>query len=347
MKKLLVALLALIMIIGCVPTAFAADASPVKDYATAKDGDLLYTVNFKGDSAFTPAVIYGTHMDFVVSEDGSAVTIKGNGTDDQKMSFWGGKIAGLDFDETKIYTMTYKASAKASDAKNNSIGIGGVLQSDIAGSQTKWLNNYANHGVSDAQTPRSSISIANEKQKGTTGKPASESYVLWANLAKAPKKDADGFVEMMIVFNAVKNEMVTYVLAADGTWQFLESMTIFGAAGQSVCFISYAFYKVVNTTVKDVKYYKGDLVNPASVETEPEATEPEATEPEATEPKATEPEATEGKTTEAKGTDKPTDANTEAPKEEGCGGSVAFMGVAMVAAVGACTVAVSKKKKED
>ena len=32
-------------------------ASPVKDYATANDGDLLYTVNFNGDEGYTPALI--------------------------------------------------------------------------------------------------------------------------------------------------------------------------------------------------------------------------------------------------------------------------------------------------
>ena len=49
MKKLLVVLMTMTMLFGAfamIP-ASAADASPVKDYATANYGDLLYTVNFK------------------------------------------------------------------------------------------------------------------------------------------------------------------------------------------------------------------------------------------------------------------------------------------------------------
>ncbi|MBQ9113127.1 MAG: hypothetical protein IJY08_06060 [Clostridia bacterium] len=340
MKKLLVALLALTMLLGSAFVVSAADASPVKDYATANDGDLLYTVNFKGDSAFTPAVIHGTEMDYVVSEDGSSVTIKGNGGADSKANFWGGKITGLDYSASTIYTMTYKVTSKANDTKNNSIGVGGVLTSAIDGGETKWLNNYSNHGVSEANTPRSSISISANKQKGTEGKPSGD-YVSWKELAIA--KDADGYVDMMIVFDGVNNKMTTYVLGSDNNWIKLEAMTVFPQNGNAICLITYAYYQAVNTTVKDVKYYKGDLINPAGSQpkdTEPQETEPEATEPEATEPEATEPEATNAPTPA-------TDAADTTAEEGGCGSSVAVMGIGLVAAAGVCTAVFSKKKKED
>ena len=84
MKKLIITLLALAVLFSLAVPAMA--ASPVKDYASAKDGDLLYTVNFKGDEAFTPATVTGfKYFDITPSADGSSIEFKGNGfyeTDD-------------------------------------------------------------------------------------------------------------------------------------------------------------------------------------------------------------------------------------------------------------------------
>lgn len=75
----------------------------------------------------------------------------------------------------------------------------------------------------------------------------------------------------------------------------------------------------------------------ADVETELAATEPAATEPAATEPAATEPAATDDATEPAA---------TEPAAEGGCGSSVSFAALALVAAVGTCTVFVAKKKED-
>ena len=82
------------------------------------------------------------------------------------------------------------------------------------------------------------------------------------------------------------------------------------------------------------------------VTTEPageETTAAPTTEAPATEAPATEAPATEAPTTEAPATEAPT---TEAPANEkgGCGSSVGVAGLALVAALGTCTVFVSKKK---
>ena len=57
MKKLIVTLMALAVLFSLAVPAMT--ASPVKDYATANDGDLLYTVNFNGDEAFAPSTVTG------------------------------------------------------------------------------------------------------------------------------------------------------------------------------------------------------------------------------------------------------------------------------------------------
>ena len=76
--------------------------------------------------------------------------------------------------------------------------------------------------------------------------------------------------------------------------------------------------------------------------TEP-ATEAPATEAPVTEAPATEAPETEAPTTEAPKTEAPT---TEAPAEEegGCGSSISVAGLALVAALGTCTVFVAKKR---
>ena len=96
----------------------------------------------------------------------------------------------------------------------------------------------------------------------------------------------------------------------------------------------------------------------SEVATEPAATEPAATEPAATEPAATEPAATEPAVTELAATEPAATepaatepaatepAATEPAAEGGCGGAVSFAGLALVAALGTCTVFVAKKKED-
>ena len=99
--------------------------------------------------------------------------------------------------------------------------------------------------------------------------------------------------------------------------------------------------------------------------TEPEVTEPATTEPATTEPATTEPATTEPATTEAEVTtdaeDEDEDEDKETKKPEstkapettekaeekgGCGSSVSVAGIALVAALGTCTVFVTKKKED-
>ena len=80
--------------------------------------------------------------------------------------------------------------------------------------------------------------------------------------------------------------------------------------------------------------------------TEAPTTEPEESQPATeVEPVVTEPATTEAPATEAPKTEAPT---TEAPEEEkkGCGSTVGVAGIALITALGTCTVFVAKKKED-
>ena len=82
---------------------------------------------------------------------------------------------------------------------------------------------------------------------------------------------------------------------------------------------------------------------PTEETTEAPATEAATSAPETTEAPVTEAPATEAPTTEAPKTEAPT---TEAPEEEekGCGSTVGVAGIALITALGTCTVFVAKKR---
>ena len=81
--------------------------------------------------------------------------------------------------------------------------------------------------------------------------------------------------------------------------------------------------------------------------TEAPTTEAPTTEAPATETPATEAPATEAPATEAPATEAPaTEAPATAPVEGGCGASVTFVGLALVATLGTCTAFVAKKKED-
>jgi hypothetical protein len=103
MKKILSAILSLTMILALV-AAMGISAS-------AKEGDVLYEVNFKGDDKYSPADFCmlkgdGT-LSTTVSDDGKSATITYVGTAAGR-AFWGGAIKGLTYGEGKNYTFSMK-----------------------------------------------------------------------------------------------------------------------------------------------------------------------------------------------------------------------------------------------
>ena len=332
MKKLLVTLLALMLVMGTAFAVSAATASPVKSYDSAAMGDLLYTVNFKGDDAFKPKRLGDIdNMNYTVSEDGSSLTIKGKGTDKTR-NYWGGKIEGLSVTESTYYTMTYKVNAKASANGNNSIGVGGVYLADTGldgKNEPIFYCNYARHNAVGATEYRSSLS---DPDKIATD------YVMWKNLAKKePLTDADGYITMALSFHGPTKKFMSYYVAKDGTTQLIETQNFTFDKDTTMGFAAYAYYAVVNTTVKDAKIYKGaigDVIKAPASSTAATTKAPETTKATAT-------------TTKAPETTKAAATATIVEEQGGCGSSVAITGIALVAAVGTSAAVSCKKRKDD
>ena len=270
-------------VLAVLPVAAEGETALVKDYATAADGDVLYTFNFSGDDVFTPDKLGADDfMDYLVSPDGSSVTIEPKAdAESKKQNIWGGEVAGLEATLQHVYSFRYKVRANsegvtdATKAKNNSVGIGAWLAKDgyRYNSAPPFYNNYSNHntfatvdGAVDLSMRRSSISIGNAKY-GDGSVPADKTYpeyIYWEKGQTAFTAeyliDAEGFVDMLMVYNGPIQTMSTYILDVDGNWIFIESVEELKHEG-NMGFFTYAYYSDVNTTIKDAKIYKGDFAN--------------------------------------------------------------------------------------
>ena len=341
MKKIIVAILLAAMLITAILPVSAAETALVKDYKTASDGDLLYTVDFRGDAAFEPKGVQKTttHFVFTPSEDGKALTITGaEGAPDATAGYWGGIVEGLEADTKTVYTMVYKVKANGNVGKNNSVGVGGWIDNKMV-TTAKFYNNYGNHTTADENggiaDRRLSLSLKSDKIVKSDG----STYIMMDTLGKYAV-DADGFITLMIEFNGPESNFTSFILAegaGDGTkesdWIKIETqkMTL-NKVADAMGFMVYICYTVVNTTIKDVEIYKGTKIDYPEPETEPETTKPAGNTPAESAPEA-----------EQGGENAP---ETEpAAASGGCGGTVSFAGLALVSALGACATFVSKKRR--
>ena len=259
MKKLIAVLLTAAMLFSLV-IIIGAEASPVESYASADAGDLLYTVNFNGDDAFSPAPVgnaANNHV-YTVGDDGASLTITANTETgaDKQLNYWGGIIDGLRADVNTHYTMVYKVKANTTDVKDNSVGIGGLIVGENVASGS-FYNNYSNHGGAKPEEDRAAISYANAKINASPN-----DYVYFTNIDDF-SIDADGFVTMMNDFDGTT--FTTYILKAGATADLntdnyieLQSTTMtLNKVKNSMGFMVYCYYQAINTTIKDVKIYKG------------------------------------------------------------------------------------------
>ena len=239
----------------------AYEAPLVKDYDSAVLGDLLYTFNFNGDEAFTPAKLNASadEMEYIVSDNGKTVTIKAKeGAKDQSINLWGGEVAGLTASLDRTYSFRYKARSNSEgytsgQAKNNSVGIGG-WGVDLTLDKPEFYNHYGNHTTADVDGKidmrRSVISW------GGNGSKLAD-YVMWEDTLNAYAVDADGFMDVLVVFDGPTKMITAYVLDQAGVWQIIQQVEKLEKAG-NICFASYAYYNTVNTTITNVRVYKGD-----------------------------------------------------------------------------------------
>ena len=254
MKKFLAIFLCVLMAVSMIASATAAD-NKVKSYASAKNGELLWTVNFNDKSVFEPkASKNGEQYTYTVSDNGYTLNVKGGKTD-KKDCIWGAPIKGLEVDNKSQVTMTFKVKANGTAGKNNSTGSGGWLY-DATGYE--FLNNYSNWNSDDGSGKfenRAALSQGGVKKiAGTKG----DSYEY--NIEKAAA-DKDGFLSVKIEFDATKKSYSVYYIGADGKW-FVDdknttAMALLDDKADSLCFMVYSYYNVVDATIKDVKFYKG------------------------------------------------------------------------------------------
>lgn len=271
MKKILVTLLALVMLCA-IALPVMAEENPVKDYATAQDGDLLYAVDFSGkDGVLEFANAGGMEADkyftFTPSADGSSMAIKGiagANADNMYTGYYGATITDLQAMPGTVYSMTYKVKMNGTAGKNNSIGVGGYFPgSGTARSYHLYGNFNTVDANGDTSMRRTSLSINNGKLAN---------YVMW-NTLPAYEIDSEGYSTIMLVYDCNNAKVLAYVRAqgaGDGSketdWIKLEECVLkqndsftdtFGCMGVFV----YAYYlDAVDAIVKDAKIYKGNLI---------------------------------------------------------------------------------------
>lgn len=262
LKRFLSLLMTAMLILGMATAVTAANAAP-KAYASAKDGELLYHLNFNDTAVFNPkgnddAEKYYTYS---VGDNGNSLTIRGTNKDVD--GYWGAPIKGLEVDANSKVTFTYKAKANGTTGKNNSIGVGGWLYNaaDPSKYNADFLNNYSNHNTVNADgsdpTNREALSLGGKKQGKVAG--AGTKDTEYTYVVKEAKVDADGFVSCKIEFDGPNKIFHLYLLTKDGKWTYVDNSIkmLKDDISGSLCFMVYSYYQVVNSTVKDVKFYKG------------------------------------------------------------------------------------------
>jgi len=301
-----------------------------------KAGDLLYTVNLNGEEGVFEPQVLGTaaeNFDFTVGDDGKSLTVKGKeGEGEGVRGFYGAVITGLVANAETSYSMIYKVKANGTVGKNNSVGVGGIIVDGTADDTGKFYSNYGNHNTVDAEgsieNRRSALSLGSAKLNG-------DKYVMFEKLDKYAI-DSDGFVTMRMDFAGEK--LISYILkdGSEGGFDYDNWIEIekyeeieFDDTPDGFGFMLYAYYRVVDTTVKDVEIYKGQDLSYFTTT-------------------ARTTKAPILRTTVATTTVAPTPAaTTEAKSEGGCGGALTFAAAAIVPALAAGVVLARKKKFDE
>ncbi|MBE6975977.1 MAG: hypothetical protein E7439_02120 [Ruminococcaceae bacterium] len=284
MKKLIIALMALAVLFSLAVPAMA--ASPVKDYASAKDGDLLYTVNFNGDEALTPGYAAKSSVfDITPSADGTTLEVKGNvfnedGSKKSAGTIWGGTIAGLTADANTKYTMTYQIWMDNDDGGASQhggvdcfVGVGGMYE----GGAKKWMTFTSNYFTATPENRHFSM-----RRNSGTLKNGDVPYAGVFDAALSPVKDADGFYTMRLTFDGTTATYTAYILtkgtgANESDWTKVIDAPYNIEDNSSMAFAVYTQYTTTHAKIKNVNYYKGLVTGvTASAPSNPEQPDPTA-----------------------------------------------------------------------
>ena len=258
MKKILSAILALTMILALV--------AAMGITASAKDGDLLYTVNFKGDDTFSPAKFSCLNGDEVItvvpSEDGSSVTATYSSTAAKGRAFWGGAFKGLTYGEGKQYTITMKMAIGYTDTD-------GKLASGNAGVYINMLNStdadyIFNQGYKALVGYYGCPNVRHTLSYGAGGKSvgaliSEDVYITDANYLLNP--NADGFYDMTFAVDGKNVKVYINNVYIDEFDAFNEGLL---DKAENLGFVIYLYNNDTSITVKDAKVYEGITVKDAT-----------------------------------------------------------------------------------
>lgn len=277
MKKILAMLLMLAMVASMmVVSASAADDKLYKTMEEAKDGDLLWVVDFNAKDIYDPTYNETGAPNIVVTigDDGRSATMlpTANAADSGKW-FWGAPIKGLNIDNNSQYTMTCKIKAFGDTGSNNSTGVFGfrynTIDTDPAFNE-RALGMYGNWNSKNAD--------GTDLQNRTALFQGASRKTNYANVIDLIEADDEGFITVQIEYNVKDAEFTASYMGKDGKW--VEDETAFfifeslDDTPDELVFIFYGYYKNVSATVKDVKFFKGVNLTTAQLAAEaPKAAE--------------------------------------------------------------------------
>ena len=341
-------MLGLIMVISmfsvvAINAAEESDPQVLRRYDYASAGDILFYADFNSE-AYKSNSVAQTAAVYTPSADGRELNIAGLPGQDQKENYFGAYFADLEVNKGSEVTMIFQIKSFGAAGKNNSVGIGCWFIDNYSDGDLGWkfINEYGNwtsaYPITETDAPnRSAIGCgAHKTQEYTNG-------------IDEATPDADGFITVKIEYkygNSAAERTVTTYYVKDGafvknnTASFdIKDVTNKANIPDHLGIGIYNHYEVVNTSIKNVKIFKGlDLsLEQLSIT---ENTTPEV------EPTTTTKRELPAPVTKAPATEAPAATTTAAPADEGgCGSTIALSALAIVPMIGAAVVL--GKKKED
>ena len=254
MKKILSAILSLTMILALV--------AAMGITASAKDGDLLYEVNFKGDDKYAPAsfaCLNGDVISTVVSDDGKSVTATYSAEASAGRSFWGGAIKGLTYGEGKQYTISMKMAVATYINASGALASGnaGVFINMPENTEADYLLNL---GYKSLVGYYGCPDIRHVMSYGAGGKAIGsifygDAYVTDAKYLSTV--DAEGFVDLAFVVDGANVKVFINNVYIDEYDAF--NTGLIEKAGD-LGFVLYLYNPNASITIKDAKVYEGNTV---------------------------------------------------------------------------------------
>ena len=253
MKKILSAILSLTMILALV--------AAMGITASAKEGDVLYEVNFKGDDKYAPADFCMLKGDgtlaTTVSDDGKSATVTYAGTAAGR-AFWGGTIKGLTYGEGKNYTFSMKMAVAYTDTDGKlASGNAGVFINMPTNTEAQYLLDL---GYKSLVGYYGCPNIRHVMSYGAGGKAIGsifygDAYVTDAKYLSAV--DAEGFVDIDFVVTGANVKVFINNVYIDEYDAFntglLEVAPNFGLS-------AYLYNPGAAITIKDAVVYEGNTV---------------------------------------------------------------------------------------